>query len=45
MTHDLDWGFILFVTILAVLVTAVFTSPLVFLWRTHLAGFYGSDAF
>ena len=39
------WGFALFIAFLAILVTALFTSPLVFLWRTHLAGFYGSDAF
>jgi hypothetical protein len=38
-------SFVLFVTILATLVTSLSTSPLIFLWQTHLAGFHGSDAF
>jgi hypothetical protein len=45
MKVPVDWSFALFVLILAALVTALFTSPLVFLWRTHLAGFEPSDAF
>ncbi len=45
MNNDISWGFVLFVTVLAILVTALLTTPLPFLWRTHLAGFYGSDAF
>lgn len=38
-------SFVLFVTLLATLVTSLSTSPLIFLWQTHLAGFHGSDAF
>jgi hypothetical protein len=38
------WGFVLFVALLATLVTALFTTPLVFRWRTHFVGFHGSDA-
>jgi hypothetical protein len=39
------WKFILFVTLLAILITTLFTNPLVFLGRTHVPGLQGSDAF
>jgi len=39
-----QWKFALFVGLIAFVVTAVFTYPLLFNLNTHIVGFWGSDA-
>ena len=38
------WKFALFVSVVAVVVTAVFTYPLIFNWQTHVPGFKFADS-
>ena len=38
------WKFVLFVGVLAVVVTAVFTYPLIFNWQTHVPGYRSADS-
>lgn len=42
--HKLRWQFVLFVGVLAVVVTAVFTYPLIFNWQSHVPGFKFADS-
>ncbi|MAT97281.1 MAG: hypothetical protein CL608_09080 [Anaerolineaceae bacterium] len=39
------WKFALFVSVIAVVVTAVCTYPLIFNWQTHVPGFKFADSF